>query len=278
MIENETINEILSEAIGEDLETILDNEISVTKPVVEENSKSLLVDETTSRFSSAVWYEQIQKTEVTIVGQGGIGSWASILLSRMKPQKMIIYDNDVVEPGNMSGQLFTIKDMEELKVNAVNKNLQEFSCYYNVLAIPTKFDHTSTPTPIMMCGLDNMQARNQVFHSWYSLVKSLDESSKKNCLLIDARLAAEEFQIFCLRGDDEYCISKYKDEWLFSDSQAEETLCSYKQTSFCANLVAGFMVNALVNFIANMCNPIIERPVPFFTSYNAELMYFKTED
>lgn len=72
-------------------------------------------------------------------------------------------------------------------------------------------------------------------------------------------------------------MKKYENEWLFDDTEAEETLCSYKQTSFCANMIASVMVNLFVNFIANQCEPLIERELPFYTSYDAERMHFKTE-
>lgn len=89
-------------------------------------------------------------------------------------------------------------------------------------------------------------------------------------------MAAEEFQVFCIKGDDQFNIKKYREEYLFSDEEAEETICSYKQTTFMANMIASVMVNLFVNFIANQCNPIIDRDVPFYTSYNAETMYYKT--
>ena len=103
------------------------------------------------------------------------------------------------------------------------------------------------------------------------------KAEKANCLYIDGRLAAEEFQVFCIKGTDDYLMKKYEENWLFDDREAEETLCSYKQTSFCANMIASVMINLFVNFIANKCNPIIERELPFYTNYDAERMYLKTE-
>ena len=44
-----------------------------------------------------------------------------------------------------------------------------------------------------------------------------------------------------------------------------------------ANMIASVMVNLFVNFVANQCNPIIDRDLPFFTTYNAETMFYKTE-
>ena len=90
-------------------------------------------------------------------------------------------------------------------------------------------------------------------------------------------MAAEEFQIYCIRGDDEYSINKYKNEALFEDSQAENTVCSYKQTTFCASMIASYMVNLFVNFASNMNDDNV-RALPFFTSYDCKFMIFKTED
>lgn len=40
---------------------------------VPENSRSILIQETTSRFSGAIWYEKIQEKNITLAGVGGIG-------------------------------------------------------------------------------------------------------------------------------------------------------------------------------------------------------------
>lgn len=43
-----------------------------------------------------------------------------------------------------------------------------------------------------------------------------------------------------------------------------------------ANMIGSIIVNLFVNFIANQCDPLIDRDLPFYTEYNAETMYFKT--
>lgn len=70
-------------------------------------------------------------------------------------------------------------------------------------------------------------------------------------------------------------IRRYE-PYLFSDFEADPTVCSYKQTTFMANMIGSVIVNLFVNFIANKCNPLIDRDLPFYTEYNAETMYFKT--
>jgi hypothetical protein len=127
----------------------------------------------------------------------------------------------------------------------------------------------------MICGFDNMDARKVFFQRWINHVMSKPEEEKKNCLFIDGRLAAESFQVLCMTGDDIFSQQKYMKDYLFSDAEADETICSYKQTTFMANMIGSVMVNLFVNFCANECNPLIPRDLPFYTEYTAETMYFK---
>ena len=46
---------------------------------IPENSQTITVDETTSRFSGAIWYEEIQKQTVTLAGIGGIGRFGNLV-------------------------------------------------------------------------------------------------------------------------------------------------------------------------------------------------------
>ena len=128
----------------------------------------------------------------------------------------------------------------------------------------------------MICGFDSMEARETFYEAWKKCV--LKSSKREDFIFIDGRLAAEEFQIFCITGDNEKAMNLYESKYLFPDSKADETICSYKQTSFCANMIASYMVNIFVNFIANSCNPLMERPVPFYTYYSAETMFQKIEE
>ena len=46
---------------------------------IPENSATITVDETTSRFSGAIWYEQIKKQTITLAGVGGIGRFGNLI-------------------------------------------------------------------------------------------------------------------------------------------------------------------------------------------------------
>lgn len=243
------------------------------------NSQTITVDETTSRFSGAIWYEEIQKQVVTLAGVGGIGSYVGFLLGRLKPQRLIIYDPDRVETVNMSGQLYGQEDVGKFKSVALAIMVKNYANYNNIVTLTNRFEANSESTDIMICGFDNMEARRTFYESWKQRVLSYsaDSDNRKKCLFIDGRLAAEEFQVLSIQGDDERAMVEYENKWLFNDAEAEETICSYKQTTFMANMIASVMVNIFVNFIANQCGPIIDRDVPFFISYDASTMFTKVE-
>lgn len=243
------------------------------------NSATIIVDETTSRFSGAIWYEKIQKQKIILAGVGGIGSYVAFLLGRLKPQKLIMYDPDKVETVNMSGQLYSTTDVGKFKCAAIAQTLHNYANYYNLITHNDRYMEDSPTADIMICGFDNMRARKVFYNNWKERVTLYGDNVglKKECLFIDGRLAAEEFQVLSIQGNDDRAMKEYEEKWLFNDDEAEETICSYKQTTFMANMIASVMVNVFVNFVANQCSPIIDRDVPFFISYDASTMFTKVE-
>lgn len=255
--------------------TVAVNNSESQSDLIPENPKEYNEKENTSRFSGAAWFDAVKNSNVLLAGIGGIGSYVAFLLSRMDIKSIWMYDDDIVERANLSGQLYDCSSIGKNKGEAMSIILSNFSYYHKVRVIAEKFTEFSSPQDIMICGFDNMKARNTFFHSWKNRV--MGKENKSECLFIDGRLAAESFQIFCITGDDIANIDRYKREFLFSDEEAEVELCSYKQTSYCANMIGSYIVNLFTNFIANTLNPVIKRDLPFKTYYDASLMYLKTE-
>ena len=234
--------------------------------------------ESTQRFSGAIWYNKIQEQEIVLAGVGGIGSYVLFLLSRMKPRQIYAYDPDIVEYVNLAGQLYSRADVGRPKVESVVRMAQNYSEYYGISSFCDRFTETSPTKNIMICGFDNMAARKLFYLRWKAHVDSkASEEEKAKCLFIDGRLNAEEFQVLCITGNNPYAMHKYESEWLFDDSQVEEAVCSYKQTTYMANMIGSVMVNLFTNFCANLCNPIVERDIPFISRYDGATMFFKTE-
>lgn len=229
----------------------------------------------TSRFSGASWFQKVQEQVIIVGGQGGISSWFTFLAARMFPRSIYTYDPDRVEMVNLAGQLFAKRDIGKFKGNAIADTVVDFSDYRSIFAVNELYTRDSNAAKIMVCGFDNMEARKTFFTKWKELVNSLPEEEKKTCLFIDGRLAAESLQIYCIIGDASWDINKYETECLFSDEEADETVCSLKQTAFMANIIGGLMVNMLVNFCANLVDGC--RTIPFYTQYEGDQMFLKLE-
>ena len=248
---------------------------SLVEDEIPKNSETLLISEETSRFNSAIWFNKTRKQDVTIAGLGGIGSYVVFMLSRLDVNTMTLYDPDKVERVNLSGQLYNSNQIGDYKVDAAASMIANYSNYHSFVAKHEKLDENSMISKVTICGFDNMKARKDAFRNWTNFVARLPEEERGECLFIDGRLAAEELQVFCIKGDDTDGERRYE-PYLFSDSQAAPTVCSYKQTTFMANMIGSIIVNLFINFVANQCNPLIDRDLPFYTEYNAETMYFKT--
>lgn len=273
---NEILNEqeeaILNDAIEEIYQELF------SSPAIPENEESALLDTSTSRFSSAPWYQRVKDQNILLAGLGGIGSHVAFLLSRLQPNHILMMDPDYVEESNLSGQLYGVSDIGNSKTSSVGEAMMGYSDFYDYSTIQEAFtEETSYSSDIMICGFDNMTARSVFFEKWLEHVAERGIDNKENCLFIDGRLAAEEFQVFCIKGSDNYSMHRYSHDYLFSDEEAEETICSYKQTTFTASMIASVIVNLFVNFVSNQVDHVLDRDLPFYTYYDAKRMYFTTE-
>lgn len=256
-------------------------EIELLDPVFDSlylrpNSDAANIDERTSRFNGATWFEEIQKKTIILAGLGGIGSYVCFLLARVQPATMFIYDDDVVESANMSGQLYGLNDVGRNKVDAIADMVKTYANYNKIFAIAEKYKDDSDASDIMICGFDNMEARKIFFAKWQNYVLSKSDcEERKKCLFIDGRLSAEYLQVYCITGDDSHAMNEYDSKALFNDSEADETVCSYKQTTYMANMIGSIIVNIFTNFVANEVAGAPIRELPFLTTYDGNSMELK---
>lgn len=274
----QSFQEALDDYEDEEEEPIEDSpSTSEEKVLIPQNSPTLLMNESTTRFSGTEWFREIQKARIIVGGCGGIGSNLIFQLARMVPANITVYDDDTVEMVNMAGQLFGYSDIGKAKVDAIAGMVMNYTSMRQILAIRQKFTPTTEAGDIMMSGFDNMSARKTFFYTWKEHISKKSMEDRKKCLLLDGRLSIDTLQIFCIRGDDSYNIDRYQREFLFHDYQAEQTVCSMKQTTYLACMIGSLMVNLFTNFVAGQLNPIIPYDLPFFTEYDAQNMLFKTE-
>ena len=254
-------------------------EATVNPNIIPPISESVNTAESTVRFSGASWFEAAKSVSATIAGVGGIGSWTSLLLSRISTSIRInLYDDDNVEVVNLAGQMFSSNQVGLRKVYAAQEVIRYFSGSYCNAAPYRIASTTSIYDNIVICGFDNMEARKILYRLWKARAKSFSTAQQGEFLFIDGRMNAEEFQIFSITGDDDYNMKRYEEEFLFSDAEVAPAVCSYKQTTYCASMIASFIINSLVNFLSNQNLENMPRQVPFYINYDAQLMHLKLED
>jgi len=225
------------------------------------------------RIKDAIWFKTAEKQSPLIVGQGGIGSWLSLSVSRTGCKIMRIVDYDLIESHNLTGQFFKESQIGLTKVQAVVENLYDFgNRYITVDSINFRYS-PELLRPITFGALDNMKTRRYLFKTWFE-----KHEYDKNALFIDGRLTAEQFQIFSMTGDDITRCNDYKENHLFDDSEVEEERCTFKQTTHMAMMIAGLMTGIYTNHLTNMTVDGSLCDIPYFTEFMIPMCMFKRED
>jgi hypothetical protein len=222
------------------------------------------------RVKGASWFPLLYRKDVMVLGQGGIGSWVTLLLSRIGCS-LHIFDMDNYEDHNMTGQVVSHDCIGLNKARAMQRVVNNFSPTCLITHYPERYTEDSFGGNIMICGFDNMEARKVAFKNWMAMLVPLTPEQRANCFFQDGRLLAEQLQIINIPGDDMKRMDKYEQEYLFSDEEVQEAECTFKQTSHCAAMIASHMVGFLTNWASNADRKSRGEPgfraVPFFYEY-----------
>lgn len=224
-----------------------------------------------NRFKDLNWFEDAKNYKVTLIGSGGIGSWAAILLARagIKP---VIFDHDIVDASNISGQFFFKDQINQEKVKAIADTIHYFGGNIDI-ALTQKFNINTDDkyvNPITIIGTDNMKSRRDSFKIWFNKYENnLDTTNTEEIapMFVDGRLLAESFQIFCIKTLND--ARNYEDNYLFEDSEIPEVSCTAKQTTHYAAMIAANIVRFVTNHISSKNG--LPTYVPFIYELNGVL-------
>lgn len=189
-----------------------------------------------SRFKDAPWYNECTKEKILFIGQGGIGGNAMYCLSKTIPCTYFIMDEDIVEEYNLGTQYFTKSQVGKKKVSAIKETLDNCSTA-TIRTLDQRYKNEYTP--IMISGLDNMEARKQVYEEW--------KKHEDREIYIEARLRASLYEVYVvMKGrEEEY------EKTLFSDEEVDSGPCTFKQTAYFGMLVGARITHVLVNYLTN---------------------------
>lgn len=228
------------------------------------------MENSTTRFRGAEWFDEAQEICPMIGGAGGIGSWLTMFLARANFIPTV-FDYDTVEEHNLGGQFFRLSDVEENKIDAVANTVKLFTpTPVNTLEVKLTEDIVAAgnyKNLYTFSAFDNMEARKMLFNLWAESLEYVSIGDLARSIFIDGRLEMEQMQIYCIKGDDYRAIERYRREALFSDDSVPDLSCTMKQTSHCAAMIAAKMVGFFTNHISNINLGFEVREVPFFYEY-----------
>ena len=229
------------------------------------------VDEYRSRFMGASWFEDVKGLSVMIIGCGGIGSHAALQVSRLGIERIKFIDMDTVSAENMSGQLFYSGCIGRSKIDCCVEIAETYSgttltSGYRMTAEEYFSRTMQVDSDIVILALDSITARK-------SVIEALSFRNY-NGYIIDARLGFNDMQVFTVkvkRGTPEYEI--YSTYALFNQSEAEELVCTMKQTTYMAAICGGFIANVIPHITLSV--KYEKNFVPFEIEYSGISMMAK---
>jgi len=128
---------------------------------------------------------------IEIIGAGGIGSWATLALTKMGCKNIKIRDHDKVEIHNTASQLFGENSVGESKVAALTKYILDLTGEA-ILVSEYEWKPVGVPFigPIVISAVDSIETRIEI---WKQILESPGVE-----LYIDGRMAGDLIRIYSI--------------------------------------------------------------------------------
>jgi molybdopterin/thiamine biosynthesis adenylyltransferase len=165
---------------------------------------------------------------VKIIGVGGLGSHTAERLARTGCPRIEVYDDDVVEAGNLGSQAFLNDAVDKPKVQAVQEKLALVS-EAEVIVHPEKFSGSVQEKCIVIVLTDSMESRQQI---WDAVQYDPDVD-----LYVEARMAGLFGRIYALNPSDPEKVALYETT-LYKDENTAEVPCTMKGVDFNCSAIA----------------------------------------
>lgn len=164
------------------------------------------------------WFDPMtSEATLTVIGVGGVGSLFSVMAGKLGINKIVLYDEDLVESHNLPNQFFPLDSFGYFKTDAVAETIEKFTIA-EPQTISCKVDETSTLRGLVVSGVDSMSARAEI-------AKAVRRNRFNIDRYWDARIGGEKVVIYSVNPKD-------PDEWdayqktLYSDEDAESDPCT----------------------------------------------------
>lgn len=191
-----------------------------------------------------VFLATTRTSHLTMIGVGGIGSTAALILARMGVGQTLgtdgrtqidLWDGDVVETHNVPSQWYSDTDSGTLKVEALS-SLIRAQLGISPNPIPRMWNGEPL-SGLVVAGLDSMAARQKL---WFEGVKYHADIP----LFIDGRMGAEMGLVYAVRPTDLDDVRFYEAE-LNSDEEAPSLPCTARAIIYNTSML-GALIGSIV--------------------------------
>ncbi len=140
-----------------------------------------------SRFARLLPEEKLEGRKVLIVGLGGIGSYAAVLLAKMGVKDFTLIDPDKVDEENVATQWHSSERVCWSKVDAVETALYEVNGEISVVSDEAEFTSSDIGcADVVIAAVDSLEVRRQI-------VDAMPLEPRR--LLVDPRMGLESFEV-----------------------------------------------------------------------------------
>lgn len=181
---------------------------------------------------------------VSVVGAGGIGSPTVVGLARLGIPYIAIYDDDVVEPHNVTAQNYEIAQVGSDKVDAITEQANRISVadirpYTRRINAKSRFT-----TDVVISAVDNMESRKEIYEA--------ASKSPNTTYLIDGRLGGELIVCHVLKLSDKEHVDYYlSDDVMFTDDEVTSVACTARAICDVGLAISSLIVRSVRRILTN---------------------------
>ena len=182
--------------------------------------------------------DRLQKTQVTVIGAGAVGSFTAFTLAKMGIGKITVYDDDTVELHNIPNQLFSIQDCGVPKVEALRDMIRHF---HGVEIEVVGRRYIDQPlSGVVIVAVDSMDVRQAI---WERV-----RYNPRIELFIDGRMGAEVGRVITIHPTDLDDVAAYENT-LHPSAEALQARCTERAVIYTVLGIASAICGRVANHL-----------------------------
>lgn len=160
--------------------------------------------------------EVFGRRKIDVIGAGAVGSRIVISLAKHGVKNIRVFDDDTVEPHNLSNQMYNVADIGKLKVEALRDMCRQVADM-EITPVNERIDGKNLDADVVFMLVDKMSIRKQI---WENGIKMKLRPS----LMVETRMGADVVRSYAIEPMKLQHVKAYE-KTLYSDEDAEKSTC-----------------------------------------------------